>query len=105
VAVAVTLVEPEVAWVPLHAPDAVQLVASVDDQVSVLLAPAATVAGLALMDTVGAGVTTTGGVAPLPEEPPPQAASASRQAASAARNGNARIVFGCMVKWAQSVMQ
>ena len=41
------------ACVPLQAPEAVQLVAFVDDHVSVLVAPAATEAGLAARLTVG----------------------------------------------------
>jgi hypothetical protein len=45
---------PEVALAPLQAPLAVQDVALVELQVSVLLAPEATVVGLALKDTVGA---------------------------------------------------
>lgn len=47
---------PAVAFDPLHAPEAVQAVASVEDQVSVLVAPGATATGLALSVTVGAGV-------------------------------------------------
>ncbi len=38
---------------PDHAPEAVQLVASVDDQVSVELAPLAMICGFALIVTVG----------------------------------------------------
>jgi hypothetical protein len=44
---------PLTALVPAHAPEAVQLVASVDDQVSVVLAPFAMVWGLAEIVTVG----------------------------------------------------
>lgn len=45
-------------WLPLHAPEAVQLTAFVEDQVNVLLAPAAMVAALAVKVTVaGAAVT------------------------------------------------
>jgi hypothetical protein len=40
---------------PDHAPEAVQPVASVDDQLSVALAPLATVCGLAEIVTVGVG--------------------------------------------------
>jgi len=47
--------EPLVASAPDHAPEAVHEVALVDDQVSVELAPLATVLGLALRLTVGAG--------------------------------------------------
>ena len=64
VAVAVRLVrfsEPDVAREPLHAPEAVQLVAFVEDQVSCELPPLATVVGFALIVAVGAG----GGGAPL----------------------------------------
>ena len=50
------LAEPEVALVPLHPPDAAHDVASVDDQVNVLLAPLATEVGDAERLTVGAGV-------------------------------------------------
>ena len=50
--------DPLVASVPLHPPDAVQEVAWVDDQDSVELAPLATVLGLALKLTVGAGEVT-----------------------------------------------
>jgi len=45
--------EPLVALVPNHAPEAVQSVASVDDQVSVELAPLAMVCGFAVIVTVG----------------------------------------------------
>jgi hypothetical protein len=47
---------PEAAFAPLQPPEAVQLVAFVDDQERVELEPAATVVGLALRSTVGAGV-------------------------------------------------
>ncbi len=47
---------PEVALVPDHAPLAVQLVALADDHVSALEPPLVTLAGLALIVTVGAGV-------------------------------------------------
>ena len=45
--------EPLVALAPDHDPDAVQTVASVDDQVSVELAPLAMICGFALIVTVG----------------------------------------------------
>jgi len=48
---------PEVALLPVHAPLAVQVVALVVDQVNVELLPLLTIIGLALMDTVGTGVT------------------------------------------------
>ena len=47
--------EPLKPLLPDQAPEAVQAVAWVDDQVSVELAPRATVLGLALRLTVGAG--------------------------------------------------
>jgi hypothetical protein len=50
--------EPLVALAPDHAPEAVQPVASVDDQLSVALAPLARVCGLAEIVTVGAGALT-----------------------------------------------
>ena len=49
------LAEPLVARLPDHAPEAVQLVALVDDHVSELLPPLATLVGFAVKDTVGAG--------------------------------------------------
>jgi hypothetical protein len=50
--------EPVVASEPLQPPDAVQVVALVDDQVSTEVAPFFTVVGLAVMVTAGAGVVT-----------------------------------------------
>jgi len=47
--------EPLAASLPDHAPDAVQVVALTVDQVSVAALPLATVLGLAVRDTVGAG--------------------------------------------------
>jgi hypothetical protein len=47
--------EPLIAWLPLQPPEAVQEVAFVDDQDKVELKPLATVLGLALRVTVGAG--------------------------------------------------
>jgi hypothetical protein len=55
-----TLSVPEVLFVPLHAPDAVQLVALVDDHDRVALLPDVTEVGEAEMVTVGIGVTDTG---------------------------------------------
>ena len=54
---AAVLLVPLVATVPLQAPEAVQVVALVDDQVSVELDPLLMLVGLALKLTVGAGVT------------------------------------------------
>jgi hypothetical protein len=50
---------PEVALSPDHAPLAVQLVALVDDHVSVLVPPLAMLVGLAVRVNVGAGATVT----------------------------------------------
>ena len=47
---------PEVALVPDQPPEAVQLVALVEDQVSVEAAPLTTDVGFAVNDTVGGGV-------------------------------------------------
>ena len=47
--------EPLAASLPDHAPDAVQVVALTVDQVSVAALPLATVLGLAVRDTAGAG--------------------------------------------------
>ncbi len=44
---------------PLHPPDALQLVALVDDQLSVVLPPVATLADEAVSDNVGAGTIIT----------------------------------------------
>ncbi len=50
---------PPVTWAPDHAPDAVQVSALVDDQVSVEPAPLAIVCGVAVIVTVGAPATVT----------------------------------------------
>ena len=61
---------PLVALAPVHAPEAVQVAASVDDQVRLALAPLAMLCGLAVIVTVGAGgVTVT--VADCETLPPP----------------------------------
>jgi hypothetical protein len=57
---------PLVASVPLHAPDAAQEVALVEDQVTSLGAPGLTVVGETLMDAVGTGA----GELELPPPPP-----------------------------------
>ncbi|MEZ5515234.1 MAG: hypothetical protein R3F58_15340 [Steroidobacteraceae bacterium] len=54
------LAEPDVGRLPLQAPLALQLVASVDDQVRFELPPLVTELGLALIVTVGAGVVDVG---------------------------------------------
>ena len=64
------LVEPAVLLAPLQPPEAVQDVALVVDQLSVLAWPAATVAGLALNESVGAGAALTVTVALLAVLPP-----------------------------------
>jgi hypothetical protein len=66
---------PLVAWVPLQLPDAAQEVASVDDHVSVVLLPATTEVGLALIVTVGGGTGVTVTLA-LAEVVPPAPAQA-----------------------------
>ena len=48
--------EPAVGWVPLQAPEAVQAVALVEFQVRTEAEPALTDVGVALRETVGAGV-------------------------------------------------
>ena len=66
---------PDVALVPDHAPEAVQEVALVEDQVSIELAPLVTDVGFAASDTAG----TSGDVPPWPlcwTLPPPQAVNA-----------------------------
>lgn len=50
---------PLVAWLPLHPPEAVQVVALVELQVSVEAPPIGTLFGLAVRVTVGAGTTVT----------------------------------------------
>jgi hypothetical protein len=59
---------PLTASVPAHAPEAVQEVALVEDQVNVEVPPLATLVGLALKDTVGAADTVT--VADCDADPP-----------------------------------
>ena len=54
-----TLWLPEVALMPDQAPEAAQLVAPAEDQVSVDAAPLVTLAGLALIVTVGAAAAVT----------------------------------------------
>ena len=56
---------PEVALAPDQAPEAVQDVALVEDQVSVEEPPLVTDVGFALIDTVGAGVTGAAAVVKL----------------------------------------
>jgi hypothetical protein len=77
---------PPVDCAPLQAPDAVQAVALVEDQVSVEVPPVLTLVGLALNDTVGAdagGVDEGGVLEDPPEFPPPPQAASSRPAPSA----------------------
>jgi hypothetical protein len=50
--------DPLVATLPLQPPDAVQLVALVEDHVRVEAAPLETLVGLAFSDTLGAGADT-----------------------------------------------
>ena len=59
VLVGLTLSLPEVALLPDQTPEAVQAVALVDDQVSVLLSPVLIEAGVALRLTVGAAALAT----------------------------------------------
>ena len=63
--------DPLVALLPLHPPDAVQDEALVEDQVSVVALPLATVLGLALSVSVGAGdvTVTVADCAALPPAP------------------------------------
>jgi hypothetical protein len=62
---------PEVVLVPVHAPEATQDVASVDDQVRVEELPLATDVGLAVRDTVGTGGVTVTVAEALPVPPGP----------------------------------
>jgi hypothetical protein len=66
---------PEVVLVPVHAPEATQDVASVDDQVRVEELPLATDVGLAVRDTVGTGGVTVTVAEALPVPPAPVQAS------------------------------
>ena len=61
---------PLVGSLPDHPPEAVQLVASVEDQLSVEAEPLLTVPGLALMLTVGVGGADTSTVTDLLALPP-----------------------------------
>ena len=67
---------PEVLLPPLHAPEALQLVAPVELQVTVAVLPATTLVGLTAIDTVGAGETVTAVLA-LSEPPGPVPVSAN----------------------------
>jgi hypothetical protein len=70
VSAAVTCV-PDAPLVPVHPPDAVQLLALVDDQLNVDVPPLATCAGFALIEIVGkGGVALTATVAVLVSVPP-----------------------------------
>jgi hypothetical protein len=60
---------PLVAWLPDHAPEAVQEVALVEDHVKVEPLPLVTLVGFALIDTLG-GVADTVTVADCDAEPP-----------------------------------
>jgi hypothetical protein len=62
--------DPVRAWAPAHAPDAVQEVALLDDQVRVAALPLLTVLGLALKLTVTAGFALTVTVAVCAAVPP-----------------------------------
>jgi hypothetical protein len=73
--------EPLVAFAPLQPPEAVQEVAFDEVQVSVVVAPEATLVGLAVSVTLGGGV--AGGLGPPPPPPPPHAAMTAEQPASA----------------------
>ena len=72
---------PEVGLLPDQVPVALQLEALVEDQVSRVEPPDATVFGAALRETVGAGVPEGGALLPPPSPagatPPPQATRAS----------------------------
>jgi hypothetical protein len=74
---------PEDAREPLHPFEAVQLVAFVEDHVSVAVPPCATVVGVA--DNVTVGVSTGGGLLPPPPPPPPQLATKIAHAMTASR--------------------
>jgi hypothetical protein len=67
-----TCCDPLVALVPVHAPPAVQLVEFVLLQVSVEVPPLATVVGLALSETTGAGATVTEALFATEPPAPPQ---------------------------------
>ena len=95
--VGVTASEPVAAWLPLHAPLAVQEAAWVLDHVSVADWPAVIEVGLTERVTVGvgadAGAGAGGAVYPLPPLPPlpPQAGNASVISAAAAAGQGSRI--------------
>lgn len=66
VEVGLTVIVPEAAIAPDQAPEAMQLVAFIDDQVSKLVPPTVIELGEAFRDTVGAG---GGGFVPFDELP------------------------------------
>ena len=61
---ATVLLEPLVSRAPLHPPEAVHEVASVDVQVSVAVSPLTTLVGAAVMEAVGTGVIAVGPTVP-----------------------------------------
>jgi len=61
---------PLVGWLPVHAPEAVHVVALVEDQLKVVLPPLVTLEGLALKFTVGAGGAVTDTVTDCVADPP-----------------------------------
>ena len=69
-AVGISVAVPPVACVPVHPPLAVQLVALVDDHVSVALDPKVMLVGETASDTVGAAIAFTVKVAPEVALPP-----------------------------------
>lgn len=79
---------PLVVLIPFQPPEAVQLVASVEDQVRVAAVPVATDAGLAVRVIAGTGVGS-----PSPPPPPPQAARTTVSKATAAGRNNT--LSGC----------
>jgi len=99
VSVAVIVWLPAVGLLPDQAPVALQLEALLEDQVSRVEPPDATVSGAALTEAVGAGVPEGGALFPLPlpvgATPPPQATRASAHKNS---NGELRRV-GMLGSW------
>jgi len=79
---------PLVGFAPVQLPDATQLVASVDDHVRVVVPPLSTLAGLAVMLTVGRGATETFAVAAAI---PPAPMHVSVKAAPAVMDGVASL--------------
>jgi hypothetical protein len=98
--------EPAVGSLPVQAPEAVQVVAFVDDHCSIALVLLATVPGLAEIVTVGAGVVPNTVVVFVAGStvPPPQAASTANAANPKAQRTKGKAVPGQQLRPANFII-